>query len=221
MEDLDFEVRIQRSYQTYSLCVSYIGNDPLVRRLIQCQILRKDDYRTQIRPTTACLFYASITCRPKNFKVKLRDPITEEKVKVLDVQGDAMIHSFYNKTYKYGLHDLPVFQKLKGIGQRMLCLLLQTAVHDGALKINSHVVLEASGSLQNKEMIGLVENYKRLGFEVIYPEWFKLSLQNEDVPMRATVRRVLNLCSTPDNNPVSRQLVKDAKQGEIDEEYDV
>jgi hypothetical protein len=219
----DFEVRIQRrkGRSKYQLCVSYIGNDPLVQRLLQCQVLQTEEWRTQVEPSSYCLFYIFMTCKPTKFKTTVRDSITGEPLQVLHVEGDAMIHSFYNKTYKYHLHDLPVFQKLKGIGQRMMCLLLQTAVYDGALKINSHVVLEASGGIQDKDMIGLIENYKRLGFHVIYPEWLPLSLQHHNVPMRATVRHVLNRCSTPDQNPISRQLVKDAKQGEIDEEHDV
>ena len=217
VDDIDFEVRVDHEGRNYSLCVSYVGNDPVVLKLLQCQISTKQPWRKTVRPNTFCIFYISLACLPTKFTVKVTDDVTQDLIEVLRVQGDAIIYSFYNRAYRLGLDDLPVFRKLKGIGQRMMCLLLQSALDDGALKENSQIVLEASGTLGDKDMTGLIDNYQRMGFRVIHPEWLHQTLRQRDVPMTGTVRDVLQECSVVDANPVSRQLVTKARRAKINE----
>jgi hypothetical protein len=217
-DNIDFEVRVYRQGRTYSLCVNYIKNDPVVLKLLQCQVSKKQSWRKTVRPNTICLFYISMSCGPTKFNVKIMDESTDEIREVLRVTGDAMIHSFYNRTYTWDLQDLPIFQKLKGIGQRMLCLLLQSAIRDGVLLPRSKIVLEASGRLDDKNMMGLVENYKRLGFQLVYPEWLDACLLQHDVPMQATAKDILQRCEDHiDTNLVSRHLVRQVKREAIDE----
>lgn len=84
----------------------------------------------------------------------------------------------------------------KGLGFHLLCILIKNMIHEKALPSNGHVVLEASGGENAKDMEKLVDYYRSLSFV----PWSENTRALEDgykdflVPMIAPVKGLLTQC---------------------------
>lgn len=101
---------------------------------------------------------------------------------------------FYNNVTKYASDIEYLNKKLKGAARALLCMALNTAYHERLIRANETIVLTASGELEDKSMHRLVEYYKSIGFEEVFPDDRENLIDERDVPMRSTVKKILLGC---------------------------
>lgn len=212
--DVDFEIRLSREQYrdsvTYTTCVFYVGSDPVIERLIQVSVKcrrgncgkdRDATYDEPIDPKSYCLFYGILSC----YKMPKRKSF-ENLTRTL--KFDGWMPSFYNMAYMLNIADLYPFTKLKGLGHSLVCMMIQEAVKNKDLTLNSWIAGEASGAIGDKAMtIGLINYYKTFGLEVMFPDQVEYNIANKlSVPMRAEVKHMLEKCTTARKHPLHLKI---------------
>jgi hypothetical protein len=82
---------------------------------------------------------------------------------------------------------------LKGLGHSSLCFLFSFLSREQ--KLPSEIRLNALGSMKGKEMEGLFQYYKSIGFEFSEPDKVdKLIRERDEVPMRSTLKKFTEHC---------------------------
>jgi hypothetical protein len=122
---------------------------------------------------------------------------------------------FYNNVTKLGRGLSPLSKKLKGGARAILCMILNKSLNAGILKQDDIIRLEASGDLEDehgnqKEMIGLINYYKMLGFKIEDESDLEEQIDNMSVYMYGIVGTLLNKCSDIKN--ISPELLDIIKQ---------
>ena len=115
---------------------------------------------------------------------------------------------FYNNVTKYGSDIEYLNKKLKGAAHALLCMALNTAYHERLIRANETIVLTASGELGDKSMHRLVDYYKKIGFEEVFPDDRENLIDERDVPMRSTVKKILLGCKSTEFSEELTQVLK-------------
>ena len=123
---------------------------------------------------------------------------------------EIFMSDFYNNVTKLGRGLSYLNRKLKGGARAILCMVLRKALSVGLLKMDDIIELEASGDLEDdignaKDMMGLVNYYKSLGFKISDDSNLKEQLTNLSVYMYGVVGTLLNKCNE-DENKISPEL---------------
>ncbi len=113
---------------------------------------------------------------------------------------EIFMSDFYNNVTKMGRGLSYLNKKLKGGARAILCMVLKKALSVGLLKIDDIIHLEASGDLEDdigniKDMMGLVNYYKHLGFKISDENNLEEQLSNLSVYMFGVVGALLNKCN--------------------------
>ncbi len=131
---------------------------------------------------------------------------------------EIFMSDFYNNVTKMGRGLSPLNKKLKGGARAILCMVLKKALSVGLIKIDDIIHLEASGDLEDdigntKDMMGLVNYYKHLGFKVSDSRTLKQQLSNLSVYMFGVVGTLLNKCNEDENkiSPELRNIINQVK----------
>jgi len=119
---------------------------------------------------------------------------------------------FYNNVTKLGRGLSHLNRKLKGGARAILCMVLLKALNAGLIGEKDEIHLEASGDLEDdignaKDMMGLVNYYKYLGFKITDETDLKKQLENLSVYMYGTVESVLNKCNDVKISPELRKII--------------
>ncbi len=142
--------------------------------------------------------------------IKLKVKKTSQKE-----ERQIFMSDFYNNVTKLGRGLSPLSKKLKGGARAVLCMLLKKAVNSGLILKDDIVRLDASGDLEDehgnqKEMIGLINYYKMLGFQIEDETDLEEQIDNMSVYMYGVVEDLLNKCSEIKN--ISPELVDIIRQ---------
>jgi len=119
---------------------------------------------------------------------------------------------FYNNVTKLGRGLSHLNRKLKGGARAILCMVLLKALNTGLIEEKDEIHLEASGDLEDdignaKDMMGLVNYYKYLGFKITDETDLKRQLENLSVYMYGTVESVLGKCNDVKISPELRKII--------------
>lgn len=106
------------------------------------------------------------------------------------VNLDLRMASFYSALAL--LESQP--QELKGFMAIALGTVLIDELKYGTLLSDMLFGLEASGALGNKNMIGLVEYYRTLGFQVVKPNRLEQDIEDRSVIMMTSISAVVTAC---------------------------
>ena len=203
---LDIRKIKKKNEVTYFVCLTYIGQDQLLRNEIER--IKEDTFfyedmeteRPAYKTEDLCLFNL-------NLKVNALDKIEgnfyfgefeEEKAPDLlryEINSNCHLFSFYNKAMKYNLQTFESIKRLKGIGHMLLCVILGDIISTNILSNDKFITLEASGEIEGKGMEGLVKYYETLGFKQVYPQLFAIGISQTNVPMKATIGEIINNCN--------------------------
>jgi hypothetical protein len=123
---------------------------------------------------------------------------------------EIFMSDFYNNVTKMGRGLSPLNRKLKGGARAILCMVLKKALSVGLIKMDDIIELEASGDLEDdignaKDMMGLVNYYKHLGFKITNDDNLEEQLEDMSVYMFGVVETLLNKCNE-DENKISPEL---------------
>jgi len=125
------------------------------------------------------------------------------------MDSDVHLGGLYNRFLSNELKDFPEIKKLKGIGEVILCLVLNNMLSRKLVDESSIITLEASGKVEGKGMLGLVKYYERLGFKQAYPDLLEIGLKNSAVPMKATIGDVVNRCIVSNKSKIVSDIMKE------------
>lgn len=184
----DYQLQIKlfslpdRNYYNYDACLYYVGNDAKMNLSLQEQ-----------KSFPLCLINLELWI--SNDKLTGSIDLDEENVFRYEIPYKVFLKSYYNNTRKYGLDKFLQTNKLKGIPQIILCILLSIVLENNLIHLDDTITLEASGEIESKDMIGLIRHYKSLGFKVVFPEYLKEGLESQVVPMESFVSTVLQVCN--------------------------
>lgn len=123
---------------------------------------------------------------------------------------------FYNNVTKLGRGLSHLNRKLKGGARAILCMILLKAYNGGIIKDEDKIQLEASGDLEDdignaKDMIGLVNYYKHLGFKITDENNLEDQLANLSVYMYGKVGDILDRCNDVKISPELRKIIRQIK----------
>lgn len=123
---------------------------------------------------------------------------------------EIFMSDFYNNVTKLGRGLSHLNRKLKGGARAILCMVLKKALSVRLIKTDDIIELEASGDLEDdignsKDMMGLVNYYKSLGFKITNDDNLEEQLSNLSVYMSGVVETLLNKCNE-DENKISPEL---------------
>jgi len=129
---------------------------------------------------------------------------------------EIFMSDFYNNVTKLGRGLSYLNRKLKGGARAILCMVLKKALSVGLIKMDDTIELEASGDLEDdignaKDMLGLVNYYKHLGFKVSNDNNLKQQLEDMSVYMFGVVGTLLNKCNE-DEKKISPELKRILEQ---------
>jgi hypothetical protein len=185
-----FKVKINVDDNGYNLCLTYIGNDKTVNEKIKNGVasIYQGINKDIIDPSNVCLFVIYFSIENGQYGKN-------------KIYYDSFLKMFYNLSYRYGLDKEEPFNNLKGLGQTLLCLLINKAIQDKKLSLNYKMILEASGEIKDKNMIGLINKYENLGFKVVYPDTLQIDIEQGNVLMISDINNIHNTCNimTPHN----------------------
>ncbi len=110
---------------------------------------------------------------------------------------EIFMSDFYNNVTKLGRGLSHLSKKLKGGARAILCMILLKALNAGLIGEQDEIHLEASGDLEDdignqKDMMGLVNYYKMLGFKITNENNLDEQLEDMSVYMYETVGKILD-----------------------------
>lgn len=174
------------NYHSYKACLHYIGTDTNLNEYIQ-----------KLRSGQLCIL---------NLEVEISDDtltgsidIDDKHVFKYELPYNIYIKNYYNDTRKYGLDKFLQTNKLKGIPQIILCIILSTALKNKLINVKSKIALNASGEIEGKDMIYLIKHYESLGMKVSFPKYLREGLMDQNVVMDGIVSDVLETCKKKDS----------------------
>lgn len=126
---------------------------------------------------------------------------------------DIFMSDFYNNVTKLGRGLSHLNKKLKGGARAILCMILKKALHAGILNMDDIIHLEASGDLEDdigniKDMMGLINYYKYLGFKITNDDNLKEQLEDMSVYMFGVVGTLLNKCNENNISPELKRIIE-------------
>ena len=122
---------------------------------------------------------------------------------------NGFLNSLYNYASKSKLYErFPVLKKVKGISYVLMICCICQAFKLGFIIPTDYIVLEASGEIIDKDMYGLVDYYKSIGFSPLVPDLLEISVEeNSYVPMRAQVEKIISMCTLENVSPEMLNLL--------------
>jgi len=210
---IDFRLIKEQNNYTYFVCLNYVGqNFDLIETIEDIKIesffyedmgdnpaYNADDY---------CLSMLTLSVgKYKNVEGELE--VDDDNTIKYSMKSDVHLGGLYNRFLSNELKDYPEIKKLKGIGEVILCLVLNNMLSRKLVDESSIITLEASGKVEGKGMLGLVKYYERLGFKQAYPELLEIGLKNSAVPMKATIGDVVNRCIVSDKSNIVSDIMKE------------
>ena len=117
---------------------------------------------------------------------------------------NGFLSGFFNNITVYGLHKrYPFLSKLKGIGHALLLCCICEALQLKFIDLSSEIILEASGEIKDNhsesqgppDMSGLVAYYNSLGFEKMFPQFYRSGHRSWYIPMKARVDQLIQRCN--------------------------
>ncbi len=192
----EFEIQIKHTdfekQHIINICLKCIHSSC---KYIHDEIIKQDFFDPNENEDSNCLIQVSLT---------IEKQIQHAEFETLnDFQYKAELTDFYNNVHVHGLQDDSLQKKLKHGASALLALSLIEALQHNLLSKKDVILLEASGTIKDKDMIYLVEYYHKLGFHVLEPEMLRQRLDVLSVHMGGFVYKVINHCI---QQPISHEL---------------
>lgn len=170
----------------YEACLHYTGKDT-----------NFNDYLQKLTSGQLCILNLEVNILDDTLTGSI--DIDDKHVFKYKLPYNIYIKNYYNNTLKYGLDKFSQTNKLKGIPQIILCIILSNALENKLINMDSKIALNASGEIKGKNMIYLIKHYESLGMKVSFPEYLEEGLMDQNVVMNGIVSDVLGTCMKKDS----------------------
>jgi hypothetical protein len=173
-------------FYNYEACLHYTGKDTNLNEYIQ-----------ELTSGQLCILDLEVNIADDTLTGSI--DIDDKKVFKYKLPYNIYIKNYYNNTLKYGLDKFTQTNKLKGIPQIILCIILSIALENKLINMDSKIALNASGEIKGKNMFYLIKHYESLGMKVSFPEYLEEGLMDQNVVMDGVVSDVLGTCMKKDS----------------------
>ena len=182
----EFKMRIIENSQTPTqhnsvLCVNYVGNDPLVHKLVsyigKCKLNKPSNLDT----SKFCLTMIAMKSSSDAIEVKTKVELDNGMIRKITkrIPRGAFIYKL-DDVSRYNLEDIDLFRKLNDATIYLLSILIQSTIDEGKVSPEDPIII----ALYPKDEADFNDKFSKfnsIGFNVIWPQYLPQFLDSQIV----------------------------------------